>query len=135
MTSRCSRDIWVMHLRGCAFRSVPRTRLFGSVGSVRDNFRGGLIKLGIAASAECRESFDTRDRQDPCRNLRSVFESAGLPSHAQGAFADEIEHELGDEAVSVNMVPPIQRAHCGVAAVRNRLDEVFADWVKTDRGY
>jgi hypothetical protein len=98
------------HLRDAApqLRVALRAenRLFGRVGSVSDHFRRGLVKLAVPASTERRESFESRDRQDPGRNLRSAFERTGLPPHAEEDFADNvfggagIGEETGKEAVT-----------------------------------
>jgi hypothetical protein len=122
------------HLRDAAAQLriavAMENRLFGSVRSVRNPFRRGLVKLVLFASAAGRESLEPRDRQDPGRDLRTVFEGAGLPPHAKEDLADQIfrvasvGYETDDETKNANMVPPVQRPHSGLAPFRNRLSDV-----------
>jgi hypothetical protein len=106
-------------------------RLFGSIGIVRDHLHRVLIELGLSPLSKRRKGLKSRNRHYPGRDLRTIFEGAGLAPHAEEDLTDKIFGAIGvrpktdDEVVNAKVMPGVQRTHGGLVSCRNRFDEVF----------
>jgi hypothetical protein len=87
-----------------------QNRLFRSIAFVRNQQGDGLIELGIIPPTPLRERLEARDRQYPCRDLRTAFEFAGLAPDVGENLADDVFRRTStadqtDEQDNADIVP------------------------------
>src|SRR6185312_10808692 len=85
-------------------------RDFWIITGILDRTCGLVVQFLVRSLSQGREGLVSRDRQEPCRNLRPCFETVGLAPDVQEHLTDQvfrpawIAHKSEDEPIDTYMM-------------------------------